>query len=283
MGRRQSTSTNTSDDSNQISAGQGVSNEIEINTNSSSTTTSTTVANNESEGVSVDISREESETSLSSPTYQSSSQSSSTSSTVENNRINTTASESNEIASGMSSSIDVGVNTIATNTTASETVAENASQGVTDDIRREEAETSNSNDSARLSNDQGNSVINCIANVREDIHEAHAADSQFLTIDGLELSISRGNTVVLPSDQRTDQEIIDVITTDGFIKKCETYTHDQGMPQSLWTIQHDLDKYPSVTIVDSSGATVDGVVTYVDNNNITLEFNASFSGLAYLN
>ena len=61
MARRQSTSTNVSDDSNQISAGQSVSQEIEVTNYSSSTTTSITVANNESQSVSVDISREESE------------------------------------------------------------------------------------------------------------------------------------------------------------------------------------------------------------------------------
>ena len=181
----------------------------------------------------------------------------------------------------------IQVSNYSTNTTASETVAENASLGVTDDIRREEAETSSSNDTARLSNDQGDSVINCIANVREDINIAYAADSQYLTLDGQDLSISRGNTITLPDGttdtQRSDQEIIDVITGDGFIKVCETYTHDQGMPLSLWTIQHNLDKHPSVTIVDTSGATVDGVVIYTDSNNLTVEFNASFGGLAYLN
>lgn len=61
------------------------------------------------------------------------------------------------------------------------------------------------------------------------------------------------------------------------------YTHDQGIPSSTWNVIHNLDKSPSVTIVDSSGQTVDGKVTYINNNKVSIEFNAAFSGLAYLN
>jgi hypothetical protein len=35
--------------------------------------------------------------------------------------------------------------------------------------------------------------------------------------------------------------------------------------------------------VDSGGSTVNGEVIYTDSNNVTIEFNAAFSGLAYLN
>jgi hypothetical protein len=61
------------------------------------------------------------------------------------------------------------------------------------------------------------------------------------------------------------------------------YTHDQGTPSTTWIIPHNLNKYPSVTVVTSAGEEVEGQVEHTDSNNIVLTFSAAFSGLAYLN
>lgn len=62
-----------------------------------------------------------------------------------------------------------------------------------------------------------------------------------------------------------------------------TYTFVQDVPALTWSIQHNLERHPSVTVVDSSGNLVWGDTFYDNNNNITLTFNAPFSGKAYLN
>ena len=62
-----------------------------------------------------------------------------------------------------------------------------------------------------------------------------------------------------------------------------TYTHDQGMPSNTWLVPHQLNKRPSVTVVDSGETVVSGQIEYLDNNNIMITFNAAFSGKAYLN
>ena len=62
-----------------------------------------------------------------------------------------------------------------------------------------------------------------------------------------------------------------------------TYRHNQISAQSTWTIQHNLSKYPSVTVVDSSGEVVGGDVLYLDNNSVQVKFSGAFSGKAYLN
>ena len=61
------------------------------------------------------------------------------------------------------------------------------------------------------------------------------------------------------------------------------YTHDQGSPSNIWAIQHNLEKHPSITIVDTTGSTIQGSVDYIDLNSVLITFNTSFSGLAYLN
>lgn len=61
------------------------------------------------------------------------------------------------------------------------------------------------------------------------------------------------------------------------------YIHNQTVPASSWSITHNLNKYPSVTIVDTANSEIIGEVVYNNNNTLTLTFSASFSGKAFLN
>ena len=67
------------------------------------------------------------------------------------------------------------------------------------------------------------------------------------------------------------------------LKTKQNYVHEQGVSSDLWTIQHNLNKKPSVTVVDSGDTIVTGLVTYIDDNNIQIRFNSAFKGTAYLN
>jgi hypothetical protein len=60
------------------------------------------------------------------------------------------------------------------------------------------------------------------------------------------------------------------------------YAHTQGTASATWTILHNLDFYPNVTVVDSAGTIVEGEITYTNRNQVVLTFAASFSGKAYL-
>lgn len=62
-----------------------------------------------------------------------------------------------------------------------------------------------------------------------------------------------------------------------------SYTHSQAVPAATWTINHNLGRFPSVTVVDSAGSVVAGNVEYVSNNTVVLYFSAAFGGSAYLN
>jgi hypothetical protein len=63
----------------------------------------------------------------------------------------------------------------------------------------------------------------------------------------------------------------------------KTFVYNQGTPSAVWTIQHNLGKFPSVTAVNSSNIQGFGEVQYIDSNNLTITFSAGFSGKAYLN
>lgn len=67
------------------------------------------------------------------------------------------------------------------------------------------------------------------------------------------------------------------------IAKPKHYVHSQLSASSTWNINHNLNKYPSVSIADSAGTLVIGEVRYVDSNNVTISFNNEFAGIAYLN
>lgn len=62
-----------------------------------------------------------------------------------------------------------------------------------------------------------------------------------------------------------------------------TYIHDQMSSSDTWTINHNLDKYPSVSVVDSAGSLVIGDVQYISRNALIATFIGEFSGKAYLN
>ena len=74
----------------------------------------------------------------------------------------------------------------------------------------------------------------------------------------------------------------------GYIQNNATFnssttTFSQDSAASTWNITHTMEKFPSVTVVDSSNNVVVGEIVYNSNSSITLTFASAFSGKAYLN
>lgn len=63
----------------------------------------------------------------------------------------------------------------------------------------------------------------------------------------------------------------------------KNYVHNQGVASAIWNITHNLGKFPSVTVVDSSGREVVGDVQHLTINTLTINFSAGFAGKAYIN
>ena len=76
--------------------------------------------------------------------------------------------------------------------------------------------------------------------------------------------------------------------TVSALKGTPNYTHTQSAASATWTITHNLNKFPSVTVIDSGDSVVQGEILYNSANQLTLTFYAggstsAFSGKAYLN
>jgi hypothetical protein len=63
----------------------------------------------------------------------------------------------------------------------------------------------------------------------------------------------------------------------------KTFRYQQLAPSAIWTVNHNMDKYPSVYTFDSTGDERLGDILHIDSNALTITFSAPFGGEAYLN
>ena len=61
------------------------------------------------------------------------------------------------------------------------------------------------------------------------------------------------------------------------------YSHNQANPDTVWVIDHNLGKYPSVICFDSANDEIEGMISYPTLNRVTVTFSAATGGYAYLN
>ena len=66
-------------------------------------------------------------------------------------------------------------------------------------------------------------------------------------------------------------------------KQDKNFYFTQTTASDTWTITHNLNKYPSATVIDSAGTEVVGNITYNSLNQITITFSGAFKGSATLN
>lgn len=93
--------------------------------------------------------------------------------------------------------------------------------------------------------------------------------------------VSRIVTAVKPTNSIT---VLDKYSIAGLsLGSDKTFVFTQSSPQSVWTINHGLQKFPSVSVVDSANRLVVGEVEYTNENTLTVSFSGGFSGKAYIN
>lgn len=96
--------------------------------------------------------------------------------------------------------------------------------------------------------------------------------------------VSFEEQIISPSISFEEQKISPSVLFKDYIGSSDKYfVFTQGVPSSTWTIEHTLNKKPSVTVVDTGDTIVYGDITYLSNHLIQIIFSAAFAGKAYLN
>lgn len=100
-----------------------------------------------------------------------------------------------------------------------------------------------------------------------------------------DIRVLRGGKITAVSTLQ--DQIIQTVTSSGINigsgSSDANYVHVQTTPVTTWYVEHNLNKYPSVTIIDSAGSLVVGEVSYIDTNSLLITLTAAMSGKASVN
>lgn len=107
-----------------------------------------------------------------------------------------------------------------------------------------------------------------------EVHDPGAAGPPNNLVVG---SVTTGNTPAVSITGASPNQTIDFVIPIG-----GTFTHNQMISATTWTITHNLGFYPNVTVSDSAGTIIEGQVEYPDVNTVVLTFSSAFAGKAYL-
>jgi hypothetical protein len=78
-------------------------------------------------------------------------------------------------------------------------------------------------------------------------------------------------------------DIYDIATFSLSSGDDKNFVFTQSTPSITWNVAHNLNKFPSCTMVLSTGQQGYGDVTFIDANNLTITFAGAESGKAYIN
>ena len=91
------------------------------------------------------------------------------------------------------------------------------------------------------------------------------------------------------SQETADSDSDDTLTTKAWVLSKvsgggdKNFIYESPSSSSVWVIEHNLNKKPSVLVHDSAGTEIVGSVVYDDLDNLTITFSAPFVGEAVLN
>lgn len=88
-----------------------------------------------------------------------------------------------------------------------------------------------------------------------------------------------GSKLGIKTEAEPNFEYVDLAAASGDI----AYTHNQISASREWLVCHNLNKHPSVTVVDSASTVVVGDIAYLNTEELIISFTSEFSGRAFLN
>lgn len=111
---------------------------------------------------------------------------------------------------------------------------------------------------------------------RYGVYTLTALTSVGSSVYDMELTYVTGSSTI----QALQYYSIQIDEVEGFDSHFEFV---QGVPAVTWDITHNLDKFPSITVVDTANTTVMGSYEYITKNRVILSFSNPFAGKAFLN
>jgi hypothetical protein len=104
----------------------------------------------------------------------------------------------------------------------------------------------------------------------------YPSDTDFLEVS---LTLYSGNGKIRADKYYIFSEFVNPAATNGD----KNFVFTQAVASATWNVNHNLDKFPSCTMVLSTGQQGFGDVTFIDENNLTITFAGPESGKAYIN
>lgn len=95
-------------------------------------------------------------------------------------------------------------------------------------------------------------------------------------------NVSLGGVSVTTKSVAIEQPAVNVSISRGGISDAH-FVFSQEQNAEEWAVEHNMNKKPSVMIVDSGENVVFAEIEYLDLNNLIIRFNGGTSGKAYLN
>ena len=95
-------------------------------------------------------------------------------------------------------------------------------------------------------------------------------------LSAYQIWLNNGNT-------GTEQDFLDSLVGPAGSGASGNYTHNQAVPSTVWTVNHNLGFFPAgVMVYDSTDRQFIGDVEHINTNTLTITFAAGFSGVAYI-
>jgi len=110
-----------------------------------------------------------------------------------------------------------------------------------------------------------------------DQHPIEAITGLREALDESDAKIQTEKEERIAADADLQEQIDNIDVTD------DTFVYEQGIASDVWVITHNLNKYPSITLVDSAGTVFKAKEEYNSANQVTVYLNGATTGKAYLN
>ena len=99
---------------------------------------------------------------------------------------------------------------------------------------------------------------------------------------GTGVSLQTVENLIAGAALDTTDDLPEGVTNKYFTVGRVAYIHTQGVASDTWTINHNLNFYPNLTVQDSGGTIYEGEISYTNTVSLTVTFSSAFSGKAYL-